>query len=246
MCESEDELKTWAEIDIPSDTTTSYESHFNEDMILPSSNLTIIGSDQVLTLRKKCSYNDPRMFHFNPEYKPLVTSNTNLDKTPRVNITINPFVTDYVKNLPYTQIIQDSLKNHKSSIYHNHISKTNNLHETLNGVCEENGKNEEEFSFDSQPVLKDHPGPCPSLVLQALTMSNANDGINLERLETIGDSFLKYAITTYLYCTYENVHEGKLSHLRSKQVSFTSAFYHLKEVLITYTDLGPKVSRSMI
>jgi endoribonuclease Dicer len=41
----------------------------------------------------------------------------------------------------------------------------------------------------------------------------------LERLETIGDSFLKYAITTYLYCTYENVNEGKLSYLRSKQVS---------------------------
>ncbi|XP_053682144.1 endoribonuclease Dcr-1 [Sabethes cyaneus] len=75
------------------------------------------------------------------------------------------------------------------------------------------------FSFDSQPDLNNHPGPSPSIILQALTMSNANDGINLERLETIGDSFLKYAITTYLYCTYENVHEGKLSHLRSKQVS---------------------------
>ncbi|XP_055632857.1 endoribonuclease Dcr-1 [Toxorhynchites rutilus septentrionalis] len=75
------------------------------------------------------------------------------------------------------------------------------------------------FSFDYQPDLNNHPGPSPSIVLQALTMSNANDGINLERLETIGDSFLKYAITTYLYCTYENVHEGKLSHLRSKQVS---------------------------
>lgn len=75
------------------------------------------------------------------------------------------------------------------------------------------------FSFDYQPNLVDHPGPSPSIILQALTMSNANDGINLERLETIGDSFLKYAITTYLYCTYENVHEGKLSHLRSKQVS---------------------------
>lgn len=74
------------------------------------------------------------------------------------------------------------------------------------------------FSFDYQPELKDHPGPSPSLILQALTMSNANDGINLERLETIGDSFLKYAITTYLYCTYDNIHEGKLSHLRSKQV----------------------------
>lgn len=75
------------------------------------------------------------------------------------------------------------------------------------------------FSFDYQPNLINHPGPSPSVVLQALTMSNANDGINLERLETIGDSFLKYAITTYLYCTYENVHEGKLSHLRSRQVS---------------------------
>ena len=75
------------------------------------------------------------------------------------------------------------------------------------------------FSFDFQPELNDHPGPSPSLILQALTMSNANDGINLERLETIGDSFLKYAITTYLYCTYDNIHEGKLSHLRSKQVS---------------------------
>ncbi|XP_014250997.1 endoribonuclease Dcr-1 [Cimex lectularius] len=75
------------------------------------------------------------------------------------------------------------------------------------------------FSFDKQPDLKGHPGPSPSLLLQALTMSNANDGINLERLETIGDSFLKYAITTYLYCTHENIHEGKLSHLRSKQVS---------------------------
>uniref|UniRef100_A0A1B0DCA1 ribonuclease III n=1 Tax=Phlebotomus papatasi TaxID=29031 RepID=A0A1B0DCA1_PHLPP len=77
----------------------------------------------------------------------------------------------------------------------------------------------ESFSFDYQPNLKGHPGPSPSIILQALTMSNANDGINLERLETIGDSFLKYAITTYLYCTYEDVHEGKLSHLRSKQVS---------------------------
>ena len=77
----------------------------------------------------------------------------------------------------------------------------------------------ENFSFDYQPNLSTHPGPSPSIILQALTMSNANDGINLERLETIGDSFLKYAITTYLYITYENVHEGKLSHLRSKQVA---------------------------
>nr|XP_053644192.1 endoribonuclease Dicer-like [Cherax quadricarinatus] len=75
------------------------------------------------------------------------------------------------------------------------------------------------FSFDYQPDLINHPGPPPSIILQALTMSNANDGVNLERLETIGDSFLKYAITTFLYCTYPQRHEGKLSYLRSKQVS---------------------------
>lgn len=90
--------------------------------------------------------------------------------------------------------------------------------EICNNITEDLG-GEKCFSFDRQPNLNDHPGPSPSIILQALTMSNANDGINLERLETIGDSFLKYAITTYLYCTYENVHEGKLSHLRSRQVS---------------------------
>jgi len=76
-----------------------------------------------------------------------------------------------------------------------------------------------QFSFDQQPELNSHPGPSPSLILQALTMSNSNDAINLERLETIGDSFLKYAITTFLFCQHPNIHEGKLSHLRSKQVS---------------------------
>lgn len=91
----------------------------------------------------------------------------------------------------------------------------------INKPSERNYLNNDLFSFDYQPELRGHPGPSPSLILQALTMSNANDGINLERLETIGDSFLKYAITTYLYCTYDNIHEGKLSHLRSKQVFYT-------------------------
>lgn len=86
-------------------------------------------------------------------------------------------------------------------------------------ILKSNEQSVSTFSFDYQPDLATHPGPSPSIILQALTMSNANDGINLERLETIGDSFLKYAITTYLYITYENVHEGKLSHLRSKQVA---------------------------
>lgn len=62
-------------------------------------------------------------------------------------------------------------------------------------------------------------GPSPNEILQALTMSNASDGINLERLETVGDSFLKYAVTLFLYCKCPNLHEGKLSYLRSRQIS---------------------------
>ena len=58
-----------------------------------------------------------------------------------------------------------------------------------------------------------------SHVLQALTMSNSNDGFNLERLEMIGDSFLKQAVTTFLFCAYPQMHEGRLSYFRSKQVS---------------------------
>ncbi|XP_039260610.2 endoribonuclease Dicer-like [Styela clava] len=62
-------------------------------------------------------------------------------------------------------------------------------------------------------------GPSPGLILQVLTLSNASDGFNLERLEMLGDSFLKHAVTVYLFCTYPDAHEGKLSYMRSKKVS---------------------------
>ncbi|XP_052768714.1 endoribonuclease Dicer-like [Mya arenaria] len=75
------------------------------------------------------------------------------------------------------------------------------------------------ISLDIDMNLKEFIGPSPCEILQALTMSNANDFYSLERLETIGDSFLKYAITVYLFCSYPGIHEGKLSYLRSKQVS---------------------------
>ena len=75
------------------------------------------------------------------------------------------------------------------------------------------------ISLDQDTDLTTYIGPSPCFILQAFTMSNANDFFSLERLETIGDSFLKYAITVYLYCSYPGIHEGKLSYLRSKQVS---------------------------
>jgi endoribonuclease Dicer len=72
---------------------------------------------------------------------------------------------------------------------------------------------------DTRVNFTNQSGPGPALLLQALTLSNAADGFDLERLETVGDSFLKQAITVYLFFAYPDVHEGKLSYLRSKQVS---------------------------
>ncbi|XP_003706496.2 endoribonuclease Dcr-1 isoform X1 [Megachile rotundata] len=128
---------------------------------------------------------------------PFEDNSSDYRHKPYVQNIVNKFTTEVLNNNNISQPVKQKSNSSKFT-YH----PSNNL-----------------FSFDFQPELENHPGPSPSLILQALTMSNANDGINLERLETIGDSFLKYAITTYLYCTYDNIHEGKLSHLRSKQVS---------------------------
>lgn len=106
------------------------------------------------------------------------------------------------------------------------IKKSNKTNSDEKSNIVENSK-EPSFEVKFDPYKKgetDCLGPDPSMILQALTMSNASDGINLERLETVGDSFLKYAVTAYLYCTYDKIHEGKLSHLRSKQISNFNLF----------------------
>jgi endoribonuclease Dicer len=68
------------------------------------------------------------------------------------------------------------------------------------------------FKFQDDSSNKDGEihGVPPALLLQALTTASASDGINLERLETIGDSFLKLAVTNFLYSEYALQHEGKL------------------------------------
>ncbi|KAI6224621.1 hypothetical protein M3Y95_00772100 [Aphelenchoides besseyi] len=80
------------------------------------------------------------------------------------------------------------------------------------------------FNDDNLASNKKQYGVPPALLLQALTTASASDGMNLERLETIGDSFLKLAVTTYLYNKHTSQHEGKLSYARSKEVSNTHLY----------------------
>lgn len=78
-------------------------------------------------------------------------------------------------------------------------------------------------------------GPNNALLLQALTTKSADDTIDMERLETLGDSFLKFSTTVFLYCDRSTAHEGKLSKSRSRRISNLNLFCLARQKRITDT-----------
>ncbi|XP_058793942.1 endoribonuclease Dicer isoform X1 [Phymastichus coffea] len=68
-------------------------------------------------------------------------------------------------------------------------------------------------------------GPSPLDVLESLTAKMSNDMFNYERVETLGDSFLKFAVSLYLFQNYPDSGEGPLSHLKGKLVGNLNLFY---------------------
>ncbi|KAI3470366.1 hypothetical protein Pfo_027029 [Paulownia fortunei] len=56
-------------------------------------------------------------------------------------------------------------------------------------------------------------------VLEAITTKKCQEKLHLESLETLGDSFLKYAASQQLFKTYQNRHEGLLSVKRERMIS---------------------------
>jgi len=56
-------------------------------------------------------------------------------------------------------------------------------------------------------------------VLEAITTKSCKEAFHYESLETLGDSFLKYAASQELFKTYQNHHEGLLSVKREKIIS---------------------------
>ncbi|XP_027927327.1 endoribonuclease Dicer homolog 2-like [Vigna unguiculata] len=56
-------------------------------------------------------------------------------------------------------------------------------------------------------------------VLEAITSKKCQEPFHYESLETLGDSFLKYAASQQLFKTYESDHEGLLSLKREKMIS---------------------------
>ncbi|XP_054712281.1 endoribonuclease Dicer-like isoform X2 [Uloborus diversus] len=74
------------------------------------------------------------------------------------------------------------------------------------------------ISFVRDVPIETHPGPNPSLILKALTTKSAGDEFDLERLEMIGDSFLKYVMSIKTYIQFPTFDEGKLTKLRSQLI----------------------------
>ncbi|KAF1865258.1 hypothetical protein Lal_00004632 [Lupinus albus] len=57
-----------------------------------------------------------------------------------------------------------------------------------------------------------------SLILEAITTLRCSEKYSMERLELLGDSVLKYAVSCHLFLKYPKKHEGQLSGMRSLAV----------------------------
>ena len=61
-------------------------------------------------------------------------------------------------------------------------------------------------------------GPELRDILAALTTINSHDTFNLERVETLGDAFLKFAASLYLFHKYPKLDEGQLTNIKGKLI----------------------------
>ncbi|KAG7187562.1 hypothetical protein KM043_018832 [Ampulex compressa] len=97
-------------------------------------------------------------------------------------------------------------------------------------------------------TLHNLDGPTPAEVVQALTCSTAQDAFNLERLETLGDSYLKFIVSLYLHDEFPLHAEGRLTALKGKMIGNRSNFIapafttprSLQKILLD-TEVSPSV-----
>ena len=87
--------------------------------------------------------------------------------------------------------------------------------------------------------------PDSALVLQALTTKCSGDAFNLERLEMLGDAFLKLAVSLHLYCTYQDKDEGKLTQRKVRQISNLALFRAAKKSFLAGFQQSTRLARDV-
>ncbi|CAG9768668.1 unnamed protein product [Ceutorhynchus assimilis] len=68
-------------------------------------------------------------------------------------------------------------------------------------------------------------GPELCLIYKAMTTAEANDVVNMERLETLGDSFLKLFSSLYIFMRFPQFTEGLATSLKGRLVSNKNLYY---------------------
>lgn len=64
-----------------------------------------------------------------------------------------------------------------------------------------------------------------TIIFQSVTSNKAQEIVNLERLETLGDSFLKFITSYYLFVHYPKQTEGILTHIKGKIIGNRNLLY---------------------
>ncbi|XP_065211449.1 endoribonuclease Dicer-like isoform X2 [Planococcus citri] len=86
-------------------------------------------------------------------------------------------------------------------------------------------------NYEEPPMLLtlqervDYAGPRQKEIFEALTPAGCNDIVDLERLETLGDSFLKFAVSFTIFVCFNNVNEGYLTTLKGRLVGNRNLLY---------------------
>lgn len=76
--------------------------------------------------------------------------------------------------------------------------------------------------LETKPTNK---GPELKDMVAALTTIKSHDTFNLERVETLGDSFLKFAASLYLHHKFPKKNEGQLTNIKCRLISNRNLYY---------------------
>lgn len=106
---------------------------------------------------------------------------------------------------------------------------------------------EDSYEFKPIKMLEERAcslGPQLRHMYQVLMSAKGNDIVNFERLETLGDSFLKVSVTLYLFLKYPHLNEGRLTNIKGRIIGNRNLFYIGKRIniggMIKLSDFSPK------
>lgn len=74
------------------------------------------------------------------------------------------------------------------------------------------------YHFDEETDFSVERGPSLHTIMEATTLMNAQDNINLEKLEIMGDSVLKLIVSLHIFRSYPRWDEGKMTQLRTQLI----------------------------